>query len=69
MARKRRRSPSSAKRIPRIRISSHTERVTLELPADMIQAFDDLARKIGVTRDALIKLRLADALAREGTWW
>lgn len=40
------------------------KRVNVDFPAWMVQALDKEARKIGVTRQALIKLWLADKLGR-----
>jgi hypothetical protein len=38
------------------------QRVNVDFPVDMLQAIDREARRIGVTRQAFIKLRLADTL-------
>ena len=39
------------------------QRVNVDFPVDLLQAIDREARRIGVTRRAFIKLRLADTLA------
>ncbi len=39
------------------------QRVNVDFPLDLLQAIDREARRIGVNRQAYIKLRLADALA------
>ncbi len=38
------------------------QRVNVDFPADLLRAIDREAKRIGVTRQALIKLRLADTL-------
>jgi hypothetical protein len=38
------------------------QRVNVDFPVDLLRAIDREARRIGVTRQAFIKLRLADAL-------
>jgi hypothetical protein len=38
------------------------QRVNVDFPVDLLRAIDDEARRVGVTRQAFIKLRLADAL-------
>ena len=38
------------------------QRVNVDFPVDLLDAIDREARRVGVTRQALIKLRLADAL-------
>ncbi len=40
-----------------------TQRVNVDFPVDLLAAIDREARRIGVTRQAFIKLRLADAIA------
>jgi hypothetical protein len=40
------------------------QRVNVDFPVDLLRAIDREARRIGVTRQAFIKLRLADTLAR-----
>jgi len=39
------------------------QRVNVDFPVDLLSAIDREARRIGVTRQAFIKLRLADAIA------
>ena len=42
----------------------HTlQRVNVDFPVDLLQAIDREARRIGVSRQAFIKLRLADLIA------
>ncbi len=38
------------------------QRVNVDFPLDLLSAIDREARRIGVTRQAFIKLRLADAI-------
>ena len=38
------------------------QRVNVDFPVDLLDAIDREARRIGVTRQAFIKLRLADTL-------
>ena len=38
------------------------QRVNVDFPVDLLRAIDREARRIGVTRQALIKLRLSDTL-------
>jgi hypothetical protein len=40
------------------------QRVNVDFPVDLLRAIDREARRIGVTRQAFIKLRLADTLTR-----
>ena len=40
------------------------QRVNVDIPLDLLAAIDQEARRIGVTRQAYIKLRLADSLPR-----
>jgi hypothetical protein len=40
------------------------QRVNVDFPMDLLRAIDREARRIGVTRQAFIKLRLADTLER-----
>ncbi|HIE92083.1 MAG TPA: CopG family transcriptional regulator [Acidobacteria bacterium] len=39
-----------------------TQRVNVDFPVGLLSEIDREARRLGVTRQALIKLRLADAL-------
>ena len=41
-----------------------TQRVNVDFPVDLLNEIDRAARRLGVTRQAFIKLRLADALPR-----
>ena len=38
------------------------QRVNVDFPVDLLRAIDREARRVGVTRQAFIKLRLSDAL-------
>lgn len=38
------------------------QRVNVDFPLDLLRAIDQEAKRIGVTRQAFIKLRLADTL-------
>ena len=40
------------------------QRVNVDFPVDLLDAIDREARRIGVSRQAFIKLRLADTLSR-----
>jgi len=40
------------------------QRVNVDIPLDLLSAIDREANRIGVTRQAYIKLRLADSLPR-----
>ena len=40
------------------------QRVNVDFPVDLLKAIDQEARRIGVTRQAFIKLRLSDTLTR-----
>ena len=48
----------SAKRPGRV-----TQRVNVDFPEDLLRAIDRQAKRIDVTRQAFIKLRLADTVA------
>ncbi len=39
------------------------QRVNVDFPVDLLRAIDREAKRIGVTRQAFIKLRLADSVA------
>ena len=39
------------------------QRVNVDFPVDLLQAIDREAKRIGVSRQAFIKLRLADTIA------
>jgi len=45
------------------RPAREVQRVNVDFPLDLLKAIDQEARRIGVTRQALIKIRLADMLA------
>jgi len=40
-----------------------TQRVNVDFPEELLKAIDREARRIGVTRQAYIKLRLADTVS------
>ena len=40
------------------------QRVNVDFPVDLLREIDQEARRLGVTRQAFIKVRLADALVR-----
>lgn len=40
------------------------QRVNVDIPVDLLREIDQEARRLGVTRQAFIKVRLADALAK-----
>jgi hypothetical protein len=40
------------------------QRVNVDFPVDLLREIDQAARRLGVTRQAFIKVRLADALLR-----
>lgn len=40
------------------------QRVNVDFPVDLLREIDQEARRLGVTRQAFIKVRLADALAK-----
>ncbi|WP_291988094.1 hypothetical protein [Luteitalea sp.] len=40
------------------------QRVNVDFPVDLLRDIDQEARRLGVTRQAFIKVRLADALAK-----
>jgi hypothetical protein len=42
------------------------QRVNVDFPVDLLRDIDQEARRLGVTRQAYIKIRLADALAKAG---
>lgn len=43
------------------------QRVNVDFPLDLLNAIDREARRIGVNRQAFIKLRLADALTTQSS--
>lgn len=40
------------------------QRVNVDFPSDLLREIDQEARRLGVTRQAFIKIRLADALVK-----
>jgi hypothetical protein len=40
------------------------QRVNVDFPVDLLRAIDQEARRLGVTRQAFIKVRMADALVK-----
>ena len=40
------------------------QRVNVDIPVDLLREIDQEARRLGVTRQAFIKVRLADALMK-----
>jgi hypothetical protein len=40
------------------------QRVNVDFPVDLLREIDQEARRLGVTRQAFIKVRLADSLTR-----
>lgn len=42
------------------------QRVIVDFPVDLLREIDQEARRLGVTRQAFIKVRLADALVKVG---
>jgi hypothetical protein len=40
------------------------QRVNVDFPVDLLREIDQEARRLGVTRQAFIKIRLADALVK-----
>jgi metal-responsive CopG/Arc/MetJ family transcriptional regulator len=40
------------------------QRVNVDFPVDLLREIDQEARRLGVTRQAFIKVRLADALEK-----
>jgi hypothetical protein len=40
------------------------QRVNVDFPVDLLREIDQEARRLGVTRQAFIKVRLADALVK-----
>jgi hypothetical protein len=46
-----------------IRPGCEVQRVNVDFPVELLRAIDREAKRVGVSRQAFIKLRLADALA------
>jgi metal-responsive CopG/Arc/MetJ family transcriptional regulator len=40
------------------------QRVNVDFPKELLQAIDEAASRVGVSRQAFIKIRLADILAK-----
>jgi len=49
------------------RIGTNPKRVNVDFPAWMVDALDREARRVGVTRQSLIKLWLADKLGQKSS--
>ena len=49
------------------RVATTPKRVNVDFPVWMVDSLDREARRLGVTRQSLIKLWLADRLAQAGT--
>jgi len=47
-----------------VRPGRAVQRVNVDFPVDLLRDIDQEARRLGVTRQAFIKVRLADALAK-----
>ena len=47
-----------------VRPGRAVQRVNVDFPADLLREIDQEARRLGVTRQAFIKVRLADALEK-----
>ena len=47
-----------------VRPGRAVQRVNVDFPADLLREIDQEARRLGVTRQAFIKIRLADALVK-----
>ena len=50
-----------------IRSGRAVQRVNVDFPMDLLREIDHEARRLGVTRQAFIKIRLADALVKSTT--
>ncbi len=50
-----------------VRPGRAVQRVNVDFPVDLLREVDQEARRLGVTRQAFIKIRLADALDRSTT--
>jgi hypothetical protein len=47
-----------------VRPGRAVQRVNVDFPVDLLREIDQEARRLGVTRQAFIKIRLADALVK-----
>jgi len=50
-----------------VRPGRAVQRVNVDFPVDLLRDIDQEARRLGVTRQAFIKVRLADALVKSTT--
>lgn len=50
-----------------VRPGRAVQRVNVDFPVDLLREIDQEARRLGVTRQAFIKVRLADALPKSAT--
>lgn len=50
-----------------VRPGRAVQRVNVDFPVDLLREIDQEARRLGVTRQAFIKVRLADALVKSST--
>ncbi len=56
---------SHTDRAKAVRPGRAVQRVNVDFPVDLLREIDQEARRLGVTRQAFIKVRLADALANK----
>lgn len=49
-----------------VRPGRAVQRVNVDFPVDLLREIDQEARRLGVTRQAFIKVRLADSLVKGG---
>ena len=49
-----------------VRPGRDVQRVNVDFPVDLLREIDQEARRLGVTRQAFIKVRMADALVKSG---
>lgn len=47
-----------------VRPGRAVQRVNVDFPADLLREIDEEARRLGVTRQAFIKIRIADSLVK-----
>ena len=50
-----------------VRPGRAVQRVNVDFPVDLLREIDQEARRLGVTRQAFIKVRLADSLVKSTT--
>ena len=48
-----------------VRPGRAVQRVNVDFPVDMLREMDQEARRLGVTRQAFIKVRMADSLVKD----